>query len=82
MITAFLNPEFFEPEESLIAARLKKAPKAEDPKSSVDSFVAGFQVPEDFEFLVRVLRKNSDLRIALYKAVRAEGYFPGCKNGI
>jgi hypothetical protein len=72
MILVFLFPEFFEPEESLIPGRFKT-------EDSVDSFVAGFRAPEDFEFLVRAIRKNTELRIALYKAVREEGYFPGCK---
>jgi hypothetical protein len=81
MITAFLNPEFFEPEESLIAARLKKTPKPGDLQAPIPSFPAGFSPPEDFEFLVRAIRKNTELRLALFEAVRAEGNFPSSNKG-
>jgi hypothetical protein len=80
MITPFLFPELFEPADSLFPVRVKRTPKAEDPQASVARFAASFQAPEDFEFLIRVLSKNPELRVGLYKAVRKEGYFPGCKR--
>jgi hypothetical protein len=80
MTTVPVFPELFEPADSLFSPHARRIPEAEDPNASVNKFAASFEVPEDFEFLLRVLRKNTELRTALFKAVQEEESFPGCSR--
>jgi hypothetical protein len=75
MITVFVIPELFDSADSLFPVRVKRPP-TEDPQSPVNAFAASFRAPADFEFLVKVLRKNAELRIALFSAIREEGFVP------
>jgi hypothetical protein len=74
MITVFAFPELFEPVESLFPVRVRKAVEADTPKSFVDALVPSTDVPADFEFVLRVLIKEPELRTALFKAMRDEGF--------
>jgi hypothetical protein len=76
MITVFMFPEFFEPEESLIPGRLKRPLQTAHTQAPLDPVAPCPDVPQDFPFLVNVLKKRPDLRIALFRAMKQEGFVP------
>jgi hypothetical protein len=75
MISVFLFPELFEPADCLFPVRVKRKP-AEGPNASAGKFVAAKEVPEDFEFLLRALTKDTELRVALFQAIREDEHIP------
>ena len=72
MTTIF--PEVFDRAECLFPVKLKtQTAETPSPQSAGDKFIANARTTEDLEPLARVLRKNPELRKAVFKAMQAEG---------